>query len=268
MAALERVGLAPERMTEIVGGWANWTFELDGSLIVRFPRNDSVALATHRELNLLPALARHVSFAVPEPTHVGTWNDRPFFAYRRIDGRALRAGDDPAPVGRMVAELHAFPVERAAELLRVGPPSRAWRDRYVDFWPLVEEVALPEMDAALADEVRRRYHAMVDDPPDFPPTLVHNDLGPEHVLVGAGIIDFEDATVGDPAVDIAPLVATLGRDALPVLTAGRDLGDRLEDRIRFYRWMGSVHAVIYGVTAGVEEERLGGLAELPRRLEL
>lgn len=278
---LRRVGLSPSEITPIHGGWANWTFDLDGSTVVRFPRSDGVALATHRELALLPALASVLSFEVPVPTHSATWGDRPFFAYRRIDGVALAALDADtaaslAPdIGALLAELHSFPVERAAHLLRLGPPAGVWQQRYEDLWELVAAAALPELSAEVADQVRRRYHALVEDPPTMPTTLVHNDFGPEHLLVrtpkrGGGVrlalIDFEDATVGDPAVDLTFLAHDLGPEALPALLAGRDLGDRLGERLAFYRWMGSVHAVIYGVTEGVEEERLGGIAELSRRL--
>jgi hypothetical protein len=39
----------------------------------------------------------------------------------------------------------------------------------------------------------------------------------------------------------ARLAACLGRESLPALTAGRDLGKRLDERLRFYRWMSGIH---------------------------
>jgi aminoglycoside phosphotransferase (APT) family kinase protein len=272
--ALARVGLAPELVRPIEGGWANFTFDLDGERIVRFPRNDSVALATQRELHLLPALAPTLSYPVPVPTHVGRWRGRPFFAYDRIEGTPLTALPAPADLaermGRVVAELHAFPVERAASLLATGSPEASWWGGYEDLWEVVEQVALPELDTDLADAVRRHLGRLLDDRPAFEPALVHDDLGPEHILLRPdgtiALIDFEDATVGDPAVDLTWLVAELGPAALPALLAGRDLGERLGERLWVYRWMGSVHAVIYGVTAGVESERVGGAREVRRRM--
>lgn len=272
--ALARVGLDPRRIAPIEGGWANFTFDLDGERIVRFPRNDSVALATMRELQLLPALAATLTFPVPVPSHAGRWRGRPFFAYDRIEGTALAATEPPddlaVRMGRVVAELHDFPVDRASTLLASGPPATSWWGGYEDLWPLVEEVALPELDPGAADDVRRHYLGLLDDPPAFEPTLVHDDLGPEHILLqpdgGIALIDFEDATVGDPAVDLTWLAAQLGPAARPALLAGRDLGERLGERLWFYRWMGSVHAVIYGVTAGVEEERVDGAREVVRRM--
>lgn len=273
--AVARVGLTPTTVRQIEGGWANWTFELEGTLIVRFPRTDAVGLATSREIVLLPALAPALSFAIPQPTHVGVWNDRPFFAYPKIAGRPLaEAGPTSAMasrIGKMLEEIHRFPVGRAAVLLQRGDPAIALRARFEDLWCLVAGAALPEMDSPLADAVRREYDTFLGWCDSIPTALVHGDMGPEHVLIdpsGApcGLIDFEDATVGDPAGDVSGLVPLFGAEHLPELIAGRDLGPRLAERLWFYRWMGSVHAVIYGVIAGVEAERVGGLLELRRRI--
>lgn len=272
--ALDRVGLSSDVLRPIGEGWANWTYLIDGQMIVRFPRNDEVAQATRRELCLLPALQDHVSFEVPVPTVVGSWAGRPFFGYTLIEGRPLCGADQAlAPaLGEMLAELHDFPVEQAAELLGSPRAVTAWQERYQGLWQTIAEVALPELDRALADAVKRGFSEMVERPPVFPTCLIHNDLGPVHVLVGkgrpVGIIDFEDACLGDPATDLTPLVACLGTDALPDLVGRRDLGERLDDRLRFYRWMGSIHAIIYGVREGVTEERVGGVQELRRRLPL
>jgi aminoglycoside 2''-phosphotransferase len=271
--ALRSVGIDATAVRPIGDGWANWTFLVDGHLVVRFPRNPEVGDATRRELRLLPALRSHVSFAIPEPTVVGEHGGLPFFGYESIDGRALRAGDGPAAgaIGRVLAELHRFPVDRAAELLGSPPPGRAWRDRYESLWPVVEQVALPELDPATADEVRWRYAGIVEAPPAFPTCLIHNDLGPEHVLLDldgrpVGLIDFEDAALGDPATDLVALLACLGRHTLTHLLAGRDLGERLDERLHFYRWMGSVHAIVYGVREEQPDALADGRRELPRRL--
>ncbi len=34
-----------------------------------------------------------------------------------------------------------------------------------------------------------------------------------------------------------------------------------------YRWMGSVHAIVYGVTRGVDAEIISGRQELARRID-
>jgi aminoglycoside phosphotransferase (APT) family kinase protein len=271
--ALRDAGVLAEQVRAVGDGWANWTFLVDDTLIVRFPRNPEVAQATRRELRILPAISDHVSFAVPVPTVEGEWAGHPFFGYEAIAGRPLHAADrsQAQALGRMLAELHSFPAERAADLLGAPAPRHAWQDRYEQLWPVVEQVALPQLDDPTADAVRRNYSRMVGDPPAFPTCFIHNDLGPVHVLIGdaeqpVGMIDFEDAWLGDPATDLMPLAACLGGDLLPQLTAGRDLGERLDERITFYRWMASIHAIIYGVREQIDHEREAGVQALRRRL--
>lgn len=274
---LASVGLDSSRIEPVLGGWASWTFQVDGTRIVRFPRTEVVAHAARRELALLPELADHVSFAVPRPTHQGAWRGRPFFAYRRIPGRALLPSDDSPGVrralARMLAELHGFPVERAAHLIGVGDPESSWRQRYEELWPEVAGKVLPLLEDRLADDVRQGYDDFLAMPFEFPHCLVHNDLGPEHVLLDdvdgqapSGLIDFEDSWIGDPVIDVVPLAAILGPTASAALLAGRDVGGRVTDRMWFYRWMGSVHAILYGVDEDEEGERRAGVEQLRRRI--
>ena len=82
-AALAAVGLDYARVEPVAEqGWASWTFELDGTHIVRFPRNAEIVEAMHREMRVLPALAEHVSFRVPVPL-VTTLD---WFVYEKIPG--------------------------------------------------------------------------------------------------------------------------------------------------------------------------------------
>jgi aminoglycoside phosphotransferase (APT) family kinase protein len=89
-------------------------------------------------------------------------------------------------------------------------------------------------------------------------TFIHDDLGAEHVLVDdagrpVGIIDFEDATVGDPEVDRLPVHAVAGQP--------------LTERMWFYRCRGTLHALVHYVREGLDHEIPGALAELRRRLD-
>jgi aminoglycoside phosphotransferase (APT) family kinase protein len=91
LAALTEAGITAGSVESILGGWAYWTFDVAGEWIARFARNDDIAAATVRELSLLPELCEWVPFQVPVPTHRGTWNELPFFVYRRIAGRPITA---------------------------------------------------------------------------------------------------------------------------------------------------------------------------------
>lgn len=268
--------LPASSVRKIVGGWAFWTFDVDGEWIARFPRTGQTAVAAERELALLPELATTLSFRVPQPTLSGRWNDRAFFVYRRIPGRELAPADATCKVvhliAQMLAELHAFPVEHAAQPLNAGPVDTArWR-LFKSLWPAIERDALPVMPSDLAGAVTREFDRFLHARVEFPACLVHNDLGLEHILYDetagrpVGIIDFESAWIGDPVIDFVPLRYSVGSGVTKQLAQGRDLGGEVARRMWFYRWMGSVHAIIYGVRESVDEERDRGIKELRGRL--
>lgn len=130
--------------------------------------------------------------------------------------------------------------------------------------------------------------------------LVHCDLGCEHILIGddgttvTGLIDFEDVTIGDPAIDFVGIFVTYGMEAVERIRDGyrraldvqraidghrasdihhesgvqhasgiqRALDVNFVNRLRFYTWMASCHEILYGLEEGREdlvEEGIEGL---------
>lgn len=99
---------------------------------------------------------------------------------------------------------------------------------------------------------------------DVPPpgTLrvpVHNDLGAEHVLVAdgrlAGVVDWSDAALGDPAVDVARLLRDLGDDAVRALmhTYGGAPEDGFDERVLFYARCAALEDLAFGEETGRRE---------------
>jgi aminoglycoside phosphotransferase (APT) family kinase protein len=269
--------LAGRELTPIAGGWASWTFAVGGEWIVRFPRTADVARSTERELRLLPALAGRLPVATPVPTHVGSHEGWPFFTYPRIPGRPMAAGDGHpaflAELGATLGALHGLPVAGAVELLGDEPTPEAWWTGYDHLWTTVAADVLPLMAGHLRQAVEADYRRVVDRRPDFPPVLVHRDLAPEHVLVAeasgrlAGIIDFEDAGVGDPVIDLVGVTSVFGASppVLAALTGDRDLGPAPGVRLTFYTWVSALHHVVHGVHHDVPDDVAAGLTALYRR---
>lgn len=109
----------------------------------------------------------------------------------------------------------------------------------------------------------------------FSPTLVHADLGPEHILCRpsseiAGVIDWSDARVGDPALDFAWLLHSLGESfAGSLLDAYEPEVDAcFSRRALFYHRLGPWHEVRYGIDIDRQsfvDRGLGGIrSRLPR----
>lgn len=266
-ALLAHLGVT-DRPVPINGGWASWTFDLGGTRILRVARDAEIAAAHRREECLLPELAGHVDFAVPVPTAVGEFEGRTYMLYPRLPGRALTVGDRLGEVAGMLRSLHSFPVERAATLL--GRRVDGWREGYVEDWTWMSTDVLPRLEPGLRGLVERRYAEALESLDGFTPVLVHRDLGTEHILCDdtgtpTGMIDFETATPGDPAIDFVGLWATFGEDETRRLITEYGLPVSME-RLRFYLWMGAAHAIRYGVKEGDEGIVADGVAGLAARL--
>jgi aminoglycoside phosphotransferase (APT) family kinase protein len=96
----------------------------------------------------------------------------------------------------------------------------------------------------------------------FEPALVHADLGPAHLLVRdgrlAGVIDWSDVRVGDPAIDYAWVLNGPFGDW--------DVDPDLRRRARFYHRLGPWYEAHYGLFTSQPAHVERGLAGIGERL--
>lgn len=256
---------------EIHGGWGCFTFLVSGDHVLRFARTASVAAAHRREAALLPRLAAAVSFRVPEPDFFGSWGeDSTCIGYPLIPGRALTATDGWRALADVLRDLHAFPVDSAREALGGPGTVTGWRSEYQDLLDRVVRRAPEVLDADLMAAVTGEFTAFLKQDWDFTPVLVHRDLAPEHVLVDdtgrvVGLIDFEDAAIGDPAIDFAGLLPLLGAERIDELLVayGRPVA---RDRVSAYWRLAPVHDLLHGIDTGSPTITAEAKAELRSRL--
>jgi aminoglycoside phosphotransferase (APT) family kinase protein len=218
--------LAPARVEPLGVGWDNTAYVVNDAWVFRFPRRSIAVPLLEAEASLLPFLAGRLPLAVPVPTHVGRPTDEfpwPFIGHRLIPGRtACGAGlgaearsAAAGPLGRFLAALHAVPAAEAAAR-GAGPDALGRLDTarripkaHKDLAEIIRRglVADPRPLAAALDDVPGGHVLRTD-------TLVHGDLYARHLLVDeggrlAGVIDWGDVHLGDPAVDLAVAQAFL-----------------------------------------------------------
>ncbi|MCB9733104.1 MAG: phosphotransferase [Deltaproteobacteria bacterium] len=213
-------------------GWDNAAFLVGGVWVFRFPQRAVAAPLLEREVRALPRVADAVPVRITAPSWVG----RPsaaypwwFAGYRVVPGATLdRAGLDDAARGTLVPALAAF--LRALHGLDATP----FREDGVpgDEIGRLDVVArVPQMlerldvlgdrvdQAALTAVVRDLEARLRASPPALgTDTVVHGDLYSRHLVVAddgalAGVIDWGDLHVGDPAVDLAVAHLVLPDDA-------------------------------------------------------
>ncbi|MCI6574849.1 MAG: phosphotransferase [Actinomycetaceae bacterium] len=190
--------------------------------IVKYPRTDQGGTSLEAESALASALIDELregrlSFDVIHPKGYATLAGRRAVVYPAPLGKARRfeTMDEryAREVGRTLAAIHSL---NPAILTRVGLPAYDAAG--------VRERLLTELDdateaARIPAVLRRRWLNMFDDDAlwDFRTAAVHGDIADENFLWSETtirtVVGFGEAHVGDPAVDIAPLLSSFSRSA-------------------------------------------------------
>jgi aminoglycoside phosphotransferase (APT) family kinase protein len=261
------------RVSPFARGGESRTYRVgDTDELVTVPRGWPLDAAAPGEVERRAALLRRVGarVGVPVPEVVRTLPEVGLVVVRRLPGRPLldvapdvRTADAPAvgaALGTLLAELHTWPREEHADLVDVDDtPPREWHREAVE----LAGGLTPVLDAVRRDEVRR-FLDRESPAPARELVFSHLDLGAEHVLVddGAaagspritGVIDWDDAAVGDPAHDLALVLRDLGPAGLEAaLAAYADGGgdtDEVAARVPFLAGCKVLEDLAFGHTAG------------------
>lgn len=212
-------------------GMDSKAFLVNDHLIFRFPKVADVAEHLKVEIELLPHLQKVVSLNIPRFEYVGTQsNGFPFVGYEKINGDGLTTEvlDGLAtPVrkaafealSRFLQEIHAFPIDITK---RCGIKITAFRDDFRSDFETLKRDGFPLLDEDARTYAENLYtdYLTVDENFTFHPVLLHADFSPEHILYDAkqnaiaGVIDFGDASTGDPDYDLMYLYEIWGEATL------------------------------------------------------
>jgi aminoglycoside phosphotransferase (APT) family kinase protein len=248
----DALGRTPEGIVEIDVGYDFEVAIVDDEWVFRFPRRTGVEAALEREIAILPAIAPALPADVPSFEHVS--RDPLFVGYRMIRGTPL-VDEDPDGVRAFLVALHSFD----GSALPVAPHDwvEAYREQCAEF----ERLVLPVVDVDRRADARRLF-AEVETLVGFEPSLVHADLGPEHLLVHdrrlCGVIDWGDLRLGDPALDYAWL--------LTGPFANWEADDDLRRRARLYHRLAPWYEAHYGLFTNKPAHVERGLAGIEDRL--
>jgi aminoglycoside phosphotransferase (APT) family kinase protein len=239
-------------LRELDDGWDYKVLVVDDAWVVRWPRHRLAVEEIEHEVELLPVLAPLLPVEVPQFEYVSRepW----LVVYGLIRGEPLVA-EDPDGVRAFLDVLHSVDVDS------VPAPRPDWLEEYRRQADEFRRVVVPLLDP---DE-RSRAEALlaeVETLGGFRPALTHSDLGPTHLLVRdgklAGVIDWGDARIGDPAIDYAWLLNGPFPDW--------EVDDELRRRARIYHRLGPWFEVHYGDFTDQPEWVRSGLAGVRSRL--
>lgn len=247
---------------------------LDRSWAIRFPRAGTHGLAV--EIAVLDALRRVAVLPTPDYSLIDPAGA--FAGYPLIDGveltperfSALDVGTRHAVLDQVAAFL--------AALHRLSPAD-LWKGDWPKAWTPVDYVRRAR--SGRTARITRRFPGLssslsafyADYGQDRPYDLVilHGDLVSDHLLLTeagdrlAGIIDFGDIALGDPAQDLMGLWA-YGPDAVARVVAAYDPGGR-DPGLRRRSYGAFVRYRIDGLADALEEEGAGNLLDEVARLD-
>lgn len=261
--------LGPVRLASLGQGWDNLALLANEEWVFRFPQRDLARDLMAYETECLTRIAGRLPLAVPEPVFRGQpQGEYPyaFSGYRLLSGRtACRANLDDAaraasaePLGRFLGELHAPSL--AAELDGFVPGDLIRRtDLEYRVGQLHERLSLVEEagEALDFDALRAASTELsTTEPWSGTPRLVHGDLYARHLIVddrghAAGVIDWGDTHLGDPALDLSMAFAFLPPAARGEFEAAYGaLDEATRRRARFRALFSGAALVHYGRSTG------------------
>lgn len=252
-AAHPDVDLSSARVVD--SGW-DYVVVDTGSLVFRVPRREAVAAVLRVERRLLAMLGPRLPVAVPEMALHALLDGTVYATYPRLPGSPASCADAAGVAGDVAALLTALHAVEPGDALVLGLVAPGKLDLDVLAKRASAEVVplLPwESVAALHDAF-----ATLREPVGVP-AVVHGDLGEANLLVTGGrltgVIDWTDAHVGDPAMDLTWFVQCLGveraRAALAAYVPPRGAdADALWRRAVAHATVQPVHAVLYGLDQG------------------
>jgi aminoglycoside phosphotransferase (APT) family kinase protein len=264
-------GLAGRPLRFLATGWDNAVFVVDEQWAFRFPQRSIAIPGIEREASVLPRLGPMLPAPVPVPVHVGRPTDAypwPFIGTRLIAGTELAASDMDAvarvrlgaELGSFLAALHApelaerfgdeLPVDpmRRADMPERGAIARTWLDEAADLgiWDRSRD--------AEADDLILRAASV---PEASRLSVAHGDLHLRHVMLTddgrmAGIIDWGDMCLADPAIDLPLVWSSLegpAREAFLAAYGPVDEATELRGRVLGLMLCGAL--AVYGRTEGL-----------------
>lgn len=251
-------------MEQITDGWDSRACIVEGDWLVREPLRAEVQPRLIAETRLLPWLEPQLPVPVPIPEVA---HEEPLrVRHRLIPGNPAQhlTTEQGAVLGGFFRVLHSVDA-RAAAAKGVPAEGVAWEEhlQHLDRFRRDVVPRMPKQYRRIGEALLAR----LAQPPDMP-ALVHGDVGPAHILLRngtvSGVIDWSDAHIGDPAIDLAWLL--YGSSAGDSVATEYGAKTALLQRAHDWHLLGPWHEVTYGLDIGGSGFVESGMAGVLSRL--
>lgn len=248
-------------------GQNNDVLIVNNRIVFRFPKYIEGIKKLEKETKVLDHIKDEVSFSIPDPLYRSLETKevgKVFTGYKIIEGTPLYSSavkriEDEEVLQRIalhlvqfLTELHAQPIKdlhiekQTAEDVR-----KSIEALYLKF----QQKLYPYMNKHSQAEVTQNFEAFLsnDNLLNFDTVLIHGDFGASNILWDAnskqiaGIIDFGETEIGDPAYDFAGLLASYGDSFIKRCLRLYPEGDNVFERIKFYQSTFALQEALHGI---------------------
>ncbi|EKE08285.1 MAG: phosphotransferase [uncultured bacterium] len=212
--------LSPVQIRVLGAGWDNTAFVINEDLIFRFPRREIAVPLLEAEWCILPKLAPRLPLPIPIPKWRGSPASRfpwPFIGYKMLPGFTacyanLSEREREAlaqPIARFLSHLHATPrsIISGCQIPGDNQGRIDWKQLMPKIRKNIEELSLLSL-LEKRNELEALLESLQNLRPPMASIVVHGDFYVRHILVDeihhfAGVIDWGDIHLGDPAIDLS-----------------------------------------------------------------
>jgi aminoglycoside phosphotransferase (APT) family kinase protein len=247
-------GISFESVRVVETGW-DFVVVDTGAWVFRVPRRPEVAAALRVERRLLALLGPRLPVAVPEMSlHASA--DGPYALYPRLPGSPSSCADSTTVAPDVAALLTALHRIQAGDALVLGLAAPGKLDLDVLARRASAEV-VPLLPWASVAALHDAFAVLRSPAPTE--VVIHGDLGEANLLVSSGrlvgVLDWSDAHVGDPAMDLTWFVQCLGVTAARAALAAYVPPSGVDVEVLWRRAFAPavvqpVHAVLWGLDHG------------------
>lgn len=259
-----------------------------GKYIFRFPdkhfRNKKGEEMITNEVKVLNSLKEHVSFKVPDPIFVSTKKEELYMGYERIEGISLslcikdmtksQKLSVAAQIGKILSELHT------ENLISKIFPNRtfsmeSFKRHWHNWLERINEIVFP-----ILSESQKRWTSNLfkeyfrnENNFNFHPSIAHCDFDTSNIIIDPldfqiqGIIDFEEARLYDPTVDL--LFFAQGKEFMNELFKNYQIYNYndLKERMHFFYDKMGLNYLVFGIENRINEMIKFGISLLIKRME-
>jgi aminoglycoside 2''-phosphotransferase len=259
-------------------GMDNRALLVADAFVFRFPKHPEAAERLLKEVALLPNLGPRLAIPIPRIEYVGHQSSSgcAFTGHRLIRGVPLPADLTGSArerairdIAGLLTSLRAIPIREARSW---GVADEDPRAGYADDLARLRSDVYPLVEPSVRDYVERLFETYLADETllDYEPGLLHADLAPDHIRYSTdegritGIIDWGDASIGDPDYELSYLYRAGGASFVEEVVRHGPRRDpaTLERKLRFFAGHDTIDTLLTAMERGDAPLVAAGLAVL------